>query len=104
MNEPNVFTYLNIFKIEIDLLDLLCSHQNVSGYYRVSSYFFAKILCDILPIRLFPVIFYTTITYWMIGKCVCVCVYVCVRAFVCKDFVSFWRMEPVKWYALHCRF
>ena len=31
-----------------------------------------KVVCDLLPIRLFPVVFYTTITYWMIGKCACI--------------------------------
>ncbi|XP_065906229.1 broad substrate specificity ATP-binding cassette transporter ABCG2-like [Dysidea avara] len=42
-------------------------HQSATGYYRVSSYFFAKILCDLLPMRFLPVIFFSAISYWMIG-------------------------------------
>jgi len=44
------------------------SHQSAAGYYRVSSYFFAKILCDLLPMRFLPVIFFSAISYWMIGE------------------------------------
>ena len=53
--------------ILITYISIFSSHQNVSGYYRVSSYFLAKVFCDLLPIRVIPVIFYCTITYWMIG-------------------------------------
>lgn len=47
----------------------LCRHENVSGYYRVSAYFFSKLFCDLLPYRTFPVIIFGTITYWMMGQC-----------------------------------
>ena len=43
-------------------------HENVSGYYRVSAYFIAKVLCDMLITRLFPLCFFTVIAYFMIGK------------------------------------
>ncbi|XP_065906205.1 broad substrate specificity ATP-binding cassette transporter ABCG2-like isoform X2 [Dysidea avara] len=60
--------FINVPAVEVFLKERpLFVHQNVSGYYRVSAYFFAKVVCDLLPIRLFPVVFYTTITYWMIG-------------------------------------
>ena len=49
------------------LFSFLFSHQNVSGYYRVSAYFLAKFLCDVIPLRIFSVIFFAAITYWMIG-------------------------------------
>lgn len=49
-------------------ISYISSHQNVSGYYRVSSYFFAKVLCDLLPIRIIPVAMHITILYWMIGE------------------------------------
>ncbi|KAL8563939.1 hypothetical protein ACOMHN_059369 [Nucella lapillus] len=42
-------------------------HENVSGFYRVSAYFMAKLLCDVVPMRLFPVIVFSVICYFMIG-------------------------------------
>nr|XP_022314888.1 ATP-binding cassette sub-family G member 2-like [Crassostrea virginica] len=42
-------------------------HENVSGFYRVSAFFFSKIFCDIIPMRLFPVILFSVVTYYMIG-------------------------------------
>ncbi|PIK50784.1 ATP-binding cassette transporter subfamily G member 2a [Apostichopus japonicus] len=43
------------------------SHESANGFYRVSPYYFGKIICDLLPLRLFPTLIFTTITYWMIG-------------------------------------
>lgn len=42
-------------------------HENVSGFYRVSAYFFSKIICDVIPMRLIPVILFSAITYFMLG-------------------------------------
>ncbi|XP_060063497.1 broad substrate specificity ATP-binding cassette transporter ABCG2-like [Ylistrum balloti] len=42
-------------------------HENVSGFYRVSSYFCSKIFCDVVPMRLIPVSIFAAITYFMIG-------------------------------------
>ncbi|CAF1445398.1 unnamed protein product [Adineta steineri] len=42
-------------------------HENVSGYYRVSTFFIAKLICDLLPMRLVPSIIYSIITYFMSG-------------------------------------
>ncbi|XP_074130937.1 broad substrate specificity ATP-binding cassette transporter ABCG2 [Sminthopsis crassicaudata] len=42
-------------------------HEYVSGYYRVSSYFFSKLLSDLLPMRMIPSIIFTCITYFMLG-------------------------------------
>ncbi|XP_069124330.1 broad substrate specificity ATP-binding cassette transporter ABCG2-like isoform X1 [Argopecten irradians] len=42
-------------------------HENVSGFYRVSSYFCSKIFCDVVPMRLIPVSIFAVITYFMIG-------------------------------------
>lgn len=42
-------------------------HENVSGFYRVSAFFVAKIFSDMLPMRLIPLVFYVTITYFMVG-------------------------------------
>ncbi|KAL3876014.1 hypothetical protein ACJMK2_033903, partial [Sinanodonta woodiana] len=42
-------------------------HENVSGFYRVSSYFFAIIVCDLIPMRLVPNLIFSVIVYFMIG-------------------------------------
>ncbi|XP_071128832.1 broad substrate specificity ATP-binding cassette transporter ABCG2-like isoform X1 [Mytilus edulis] len=42
-------------------------HENVSGFYRVSAYFFSKIICDVIPMRLIPVILFSAVTYFMLG-------------------------------------
>lgn len=42
-------------------------HESASGFYRVSSYFFAKIFSDFIPMRLLPLIAFSIITYFMIG-------------------------------------
>ncbi|KAM4854649.1 broad substrate specificity ATP-binding cassette transporter ABCG2 isoform 2-T6 [Thomomys bottae] len=42
-------------------------HEFVSGYYRVSSYFFGKLFSDLFPMRLLPSIIYTCLLYFMLG-------------------------------------
>ncbi|XP_064611207.1 broad substrate specificity ATP-binding cassette transporter ABCG2-like isoform X2 [Liolophura sinensis] len=42
-------------------------HESATGFYRVSVYFLAKILCDAIPIRSIPVGSFAVITYWMMG-------------------------------------
>ena len=44
-------------------------HENANGFYRVSVYFLAKVTCDILPLRLMPVVVYSCILYFMVGEC-----------------------------------
>jgi ATP-binding cassette subfamily G (WHITE) protein 2 len=39
----------------------------VSGYYAVSSYFLAKVVCDMIPLRIIPVAAFSAICYYMIG-------------------------------------
>ncbi|CAO2639100.1 ATP-binding cassette sub-family G member 3 [Lemmus lemmus] len=38
-------------------------HEHTSGYYRVSSYFFGKLLGELVPRRLFPSIIFTVILF-----------------------------------------
>ena len=67
-----VFMYVNIQYIAM-LYSKLCytyyiyRHEKESGFYRVSAYFLAKLLCDLLPMTIIPVPLYCGITYWMIG-------------------------------------
>lgn len=42
-------------------------HEYISGYYRVSSYFFGKIVSDLLPMRFLPSVIFTCILYFMLG-------------------------------------
>ncbi|XP_034296352.1 broad substrate specificity ATP-binding cassette transporter ABCG2-like [Pantherophis guttatus] len=42
-------------------------HEYISGYYRVSAYFFSKIIADMLPMRTLPGIILTSLTYFTIG-------------------------------------
>ncbi|XP_058151657.1 broad substrate specificity ATP-binding cassette transporter ABCG2 isoform X2 [Dasypus novemcinctus] len=42
-------------------------HEYISGYYRVSSYFFGKLICDLLSMRMLPSIIFTCIIYFMLG-------------------------------------
>ncbi|XP_054447731.1 broad substrate specificity ATP-binding cassette transporter ABCG2-like [Pteronotus mesoamericanus] len=45
----------------------LFMHEYISGYYRVSSYFFGKLLSDFLPMRMLPSIIFTCIIYFLLG-------------------------------------
>ncbi|KAK1345743.1 hypothetical protein QTO34_008207 [Cnephaeus nilssonii] len=42
-------------------------HEYISGYYRVSSYFFGKLLSDLLPMRMIPSIIFTCTIYFLLG-------------------------------------
>ncbi|CAF1226255.1 unnamed protein product [Rotaria sordida] len=42
-------------------------HERTSGYYRIFTFFIAKLLCDLLPMRVIPTILFSGISYFMIG-------------------------------------
>ncbi|CAF3299285.1 unnamed protein product [Rotaria socialis] len=42
-------------------------HENVSGYYRVSSFFLAKIIVDLPLVHIIPSMIYTIITFFLTG-------------------------------------
>lgn len=42
-------------------------HESASGYYRISAYFLAKVVCDIIPLRLVPITAFSAIVYFMTG-------------------------------------
>ena len=44
-------------------------YRKARGYFRVSSYFFAKVFCDLLPMSVLPVLLFSVISYWMLGGC-----------------------------------
>ncbi|NXM67156.1 ABCG2 protein, partial [Serilophus lunatus] len=43
-------------------------HEYISGYYRTSVYFIAKLMADLIPIRTLPSVIFTSIVYFMLGK------------------------------------
>lgn len=42
-------------------------HEKTSGFYRTSAYFLAKVVCEILPTRMVPTLFYAVVTAYMAG-------------------------------------
>ena len=50
-------------------------HENISGFYRVSAFFLAKVFADLIPMRVIPICFYSLIVYFMVGKC-SICMYI----------------------------
>jgi len=42
-------------------------HESASGYYRISVYFLAKVVCDLIPLRLVPITAFSAIVYFMTG-------------------------------------
>ncbi|CAF0761647.1 unnamed protein product [Rotaria sp. Silwood1] len=42
-------------------------HENVSGYYRISSFYFAKLIIDVPLVHIIPSIIYTIITFFLTG-------------------------------------
>ncbi|NWS51799.1 ABCG2 protein, partial [Chunga burmeisteri] len=60
--------FSSVSAIELFIRDKkLFIHQYTSGYYRVSAYFLALMIGDLLPMRTAPVIIFSCISYWMIG-------------------------------------
>eukprot|EP00057_Strongylocentrotus_purpuratus_P008081 XP_011662555.1 PREDICTED: ATP-binding cassette sub-family G member 2 [Strongylocentrotus purpuratus] len=74
-NRTGAFLFASIFMVfsNMGALELFIAerkifiHESGSGFYRTSSYFFAKVLCDLIPMRVIPTIAFCTIFYWMIG-------------------------------------
>ena len=59
--------FLNLSALELFMKErILFAHENASGYYRVSTYFISKLLCDIVLLRLVPSIVFSLISYFMI--------------------------------------
>jgi ATP-binding cassette subfamily G (WHITE) protein 2 len=59
--------FLNLSALELFMKErILFAHENASGYYRVSTYFISKLLCDIILLRFIPSIVFSLISYFMI--------------------------------------
>lgn len=62
-----IFEFCDLILLPSSPLLNISSHENGSGYYRVSAFFFSKIVTDLLPLRFLPNIFFTLIVYFMMG-------------------------------------
>lgn len=61
-----VFSNLN--GIELFLKErALFIHQRANGYYNTGPYLFAMFVCDLLPLRIFPMLAYVSILYPLMG-------------------------------------
>ncbi|CAF4236259.1 unnamed protein product [Rotaria sp. Silwood2] len=59
--------FINLSALELFIKErVLFAHENASGYYRVSTYFISKLMCDIILLRSFPSIVFSLISYFMI--------------------------------------
>ncbi|KAH9508394.1 ATP-binding cassette sub- G member 2 [Bulinus truncatus] len=47
--------------------NFMVHHENVSGFYRVSAYFVAKVFCDVIPLRMIPAAIFSCIVYFMLA-------------------------------------
>ena len=60
--------FSNLSALELFIKErILFIHENISGYYHVSTYFLSKIISDIVPLRTIPAITFSVIVYFMIG-------------------------------------
>ncbi|KAM9295876.1 broad substrate specificity ATP-binding cassette transporter ABCG2 isoform 3-T3 [Morus bassanus] len=55
------------FGLKEDSAGLQNRHEYISGYYRTSAYFIAKLMADLIPVRTIPSIIFTCIIYFMLG-------------------------------------
>jgi ATP-binding cassette subfamily G (WHITE) protein 2 len=64
VQERALFIHVKIFlrsKKQSFLIVFFCLKENSSGYYRVSTFFIAKLICDLFPMRLMPSIIFSII-------------------------------------------
>jgi ATP-binding cassette subfamily G (WHITE) protein 2 len=60
--------FTNMPSVEIFVAQrALFRHESANGYYRVSAYFISRLLGEVVPLRVIPVLTMSWITYWMIG-------------------------------------
>ena len=44
-----------------------CSHENAGGYYRLSAFFLAKVIGNLIPNKIIPLIGFTVLSYFLMG-------------------------------------
>ncbi|XP_078055473.1 broad substrate specificity ATP-binding cassette transporter ABCG2c [Mustelus asterias] len=58
----------NLSAVELFIQEkTLFLHEKASGYYRTSAYFLSKILADMIPNRIMPILTFAAISYFMMG-------------------------------------
>jgi ABC-2 type transporter len=58
---------------------LLFMRERAAGAYGTAAYFVAVVLFDLLPMRVIPPIYFTALSYWMIGLRQVCCALQCAR-------------------------
>ena len=82
--------------------DVVYRHEHANGYYRVSVYFVAKILFDLVPLRVIPAIPFSAIVYYMMGTFVCFTVFYCELCYLIDGLTSVSNMVLI-YYMLYSR-
>ncbi|XP_066430197.1 broad substrate specificity ATP-binding cassette transporter ABCG2 isoform X4 [Eleutherodactylus coqui] len=60
--------FSSVSAIELFIVEKkIFTHEYISGYYRLSAYFFSKLIADLIPMRTIPSIIFTCVIYFMIG-------------------------------------
>ncbi|XP_078269100.1 broad substrate specificity ATP-binding cassette transporter ABCG2-like [Rhinoraja longicauda] len=60
------FTSISVIELFVSEKKIFM-HEYISGYYRIISYFLAKLFVDLIPMRAVPSIIFTFVIYFMIG-------------------------------------
>lgn len=74
-NRVGAFLFLSMQQVFVNMSGMeifiqeraIFVHESANGFYRVSPYYFGKIVCDLLPLRLCPCLLFSTVVYWMMG-------------------------------------
>lgn len=62
------FGFLSMSTLGVWKDERLCFlRERYAGYYRTSSYVLSKLVCDILPLRVYPPLIYTVVCYNLVG-------------------------------------
>ena len=77
--------------------NIIYSHENASGYYRVSAFFISKAVTDLIPLRFIPNVVFALITYFMIGNGTFVTyVPVCQWRYIYETCMQMWHMSSTR--------
>lgn len=60
-------SFLTIWNVGVFNPHSSIRHENASGYYRTSAYFLSKVLVDLIPNRIVPILIFSSITYFLMG-------------------------------------
>ncbi|XP_066911923.1 broad substrate specificity ATP-binding cassette transporter ABCG2-like isoform X2 [Clytia hemisphaerica] len=60
--------FSNMSAVAVFLLERrIFRHESANGYYRCSAFFISKVICDVIPLRLIPILLFSCISYFLVG-------------------------------------